>query len=203
MVIVAPRTTVSLFSVPPKKVAPSHYRLRHRRTSRAAARQCSQDNTFINVCIDSGMTIFQNGDFAPPDPNGAAGLNLLIAVTNKQIEGLRKDGTTVFGPTPLWTFFSTFNLQNAFDPKVLYDFQADRFIVIALDNDSKGVGSEDSETPITVSRIVIAVSKNGDPTSTGESDWYYHEINAFVDNRYATFLVSPSTTRSSTLPGTC
>jgi hypothetical protein len=131
------------------------------------------------------MTLFTQGDNTgggtiPADPHGAAGTVSLIAVTNTQIECIRKDGTAVFGPTPLATMFSGFTPVRLTDPKVVYDTHADRFIVVVLDL------SIVSGT-ITGSRIFVAVSKNGNPITSTSTDWFFLQINGTVGGLWADY----------------
>jgi hypothetical protein len=143
---------------------------------------CPASSNFANVCIDSGMSIFsQRPTTSVPDPNGAVGLSSLIAVTNFQIEGLRKDGTVLFGPTTFNEMFSILSPSFLFDPKIVYDVHQDRFVVVALDK------AVDSAGKVTASRICLAVSKNDDPRSASSSDWYLLAIGSLVDGNWADF----------------
>ena len=62
---------------------------------------------------------------------------------------------------------------NMTDPKVIYDQYSDRFVVMALE-------FMDGTTPlqtVDMSRILVAVSDDGDPNGT----WYYQSINSMVN----------------------
>ena len=166
------------------------YQLRHRRTdstSEAHVRACSPDSTFIDTCIDLGLTIFSAGGNIPPDPNGVAGLTSLIAVTNTQIEGLRKDGTTIFGPIQLADMFSIDRCQHLFDPKIVYNAEDEWFVVFMIedDSDSQGFGDSANGKEITMPRMHVAASN--DPVSTRESDWYFLSMDSFVDNMWCDY----------------
>jgi len=105
--------------------------------------------------------------FIPPDPMGASGPFHVVDVGNVMIQWSDKVGAvptlqslkTFFGPLgpPLntWTF----------DPKVIYDQYAERFVVITL---------ERKTTAPTGSYILVAVSKTSDPNL----GWWYLAINS-------------------------
>jgi hypothetical protein len=135
----------------------------------AVVTTCPAGTRFVNLCIDSGLSIFSQPGIVPPDPNGAAGLLSLIAVTNVQIECLRKNGTIVFGPTFLSTMFAATSPGRLFDPKIIYDVHRNRFVLVVLES---GVGR---------SRILVAVSKDGNPLSTTAKHWHFLQINSLVN----------------------
>ena len=94
------------------------------------------------------------GGSVPPDPEMAAGPNHLIAVVNVAFEIYDKTGTTLAGPTTFSSFFASLGgacLSNPFDPNVVYDEEADRW-VIAADGDG--------------TTYCIAVSQTADPTGS-------------------------------------
>lgn len=112
--------------------------------------------------------------FIPPDPIGAAGPNHVVNVDNAAIQWFDKVGTlqstmslqgffSPLGP-PLGTF--------CFDPKVLYDQYAGRFVVIALERWNTGAGD-----PANDSYINVAVSKTSDPNA----GWWYLAIHSKVN----------------------
>ena len=96
----------------------------------------------------------------------AAGLEHLVAVTNATFEVYNKGGVSLLGPTLLYDFFVSLGEVNCssdtFNPNVLYDEQADRFIVGV---DVSGV------------RYCVAVSQTGDPTGS----WYVYVFDTYVD----------------------
>jgi hypothetical protein len=104
----------------------------------------------------------------PPDPHGAAGPNGILQVINVRLAYWDKQGTPIWGPTSLDTFFgSTGNNSFSFDPKARFDPQSGRFYVLLLDQE------EGSET----SYFELAVSKTSNPRSSTSSDWYFYRIN--------------------------
>lgn len=116
----------------------------------------------------------------PPDPIGAAGPNHLVSVTNASIEYFTKTGTKQFtkglglhGGSTANSFFAALSpLKNSFDPKVIYDQHAGRFVVVALER-TDTFQSEPSNT----SRIFVAVSDDSDPNGT----WRVHAINGKIN----------------------
>ena len=63
----------------------------------------------------------------------AAGSSHVIAVVNAALEIYDKDGALLVGPTTFTTFFSALGggpcVSFPFDPNVLYDEEADRYII--------------------------------------------------------------------------
>ncbi len=112
----------------------------------------------------------------PPDPHGAAGPNHLVTVVNTTLEWYDKTGASKTSirlgknaSTVSGSFFSTQNPANGlFDPKVIYDQQAGRFLVVALEK----VGPSTN-----TSRILLAVSQTSDPNGT----WYFTAINSKIN----------------------
>ncbi|MCK5438708.1 MAG: hypothetical protein KAI97_02130, partial [Gemmatimonadetes bacterium] len=108
-----------------------------------------------------------NTYFIPPDPIGAAGPNHVVNVCNVSIQWYDKVGTlqnnqglnAFFAPLgpPLGTF--------TFDPKVIYDQYAERFVVVSL---------ERTTSPGNGSYILVAVSRTSDPNA----GWFFHAINS-------------------------
>ena len=109
----------------------------------------SVDTSFDS--IDVSECCF-SGTLNPPDPEIAVGLDHVVAVVNSSLEIYDKSGTSLFGPTDFETFFSVLGLGCTifpFDPNVLYDESADRYIIAA-----DGNGTE----------YCVAVSQTGDAT---------------------------------------
>ena len=104
----------------------------------------------------------------PPDPSGAAGAERLVAVVNVMIEVRTKAGVLTFRDG-FKDFFAGLGTSQAgsriFDPKVIYDEHANRFVVIALQSDF-----------ISSSRFLLAVSKSEFPDSI--SGWYMFSIDS-------------------------
>lgn len=93
----------------------------------------------------------------PPDTMGAVGNSHVLTALNTQFRIQNRSGFTLttVAHDAFW------GVTGAFDPKVLYDRDADRWIVVALDD---AWSSESS--------VLIAVSDTADPTGT----WEIHQL---------------------------
>ncbi|MDH4038689.1 MAG: T9SS type A sorting domain-containing protein [Candidatus Krumholzibacteria bacterium] len=124
--------------------------------------------------------------FIPPDPHCAAGPTQVINIGNCLIEWRRK---AAMSDTPdflddLKGFFSALpapapnpgpgtTLGTAtFDPKVIYDQYAQRFVVITLERWDTASGN-----PSNQSRILVAVSKDSNP----DNGFWFHAIDSKVN----------------------
>jgi len=98
----------------------------------------------------------QTSPYYPPDCNGAAGPNHFMQTINMVYAIYTKDGTKVAGPTNLNLLFGNVPgaNYNDGDPVVLYDDQADRFIMTEI----VWEGSPNY--------LLLAVSTTSDPTGT-------------------------------------
>jgi hypothetical protein len=108
--------------------------------------------------------------WTPPDPDIAVGRNHVIVTVNSSLAFFRKsDGVKTFQQT-FGTFFTGMGAGSfLFDPKCFYDRASGRFVVSVL---------EQSGSPQT-SKVLIAVSDDGDPTGT----WYRYRLESiFVVN---------------------
>lgn len=94
----------------------------------------------------------------PPDPDLAVGPNHIINVVNSDIAFFTKAGAKVFQQSFQNFFRSVSPEAFDFDPKVIYDQQAGKFIVLQL-------GLNDASTNGT-SSLLIGVSDTPDPTRT-------------------------------------
>ncbi len=118
----------------------------------------------------------ENGGFyfIPPDPHAAAGPDRVIGVVNTMIEARTKTGTLIFRDA-LADFFSSLTpATRTFDPKVIYDQYAGRFVVVTLEQVATGTNPD----PGNVSKIFLAVSKTSSPGTATTADWYYTSIDA-------------------------
>jgi hypothetical protein len=113
----------------------------------------------------------------PPDPIGAAGPHHIVSVVNSSIAWHTKDGTLErqiplgrSGGTIAGSFFETLDPQTpGFDPKIIYDDHAGRFVVVTLEKEDHGAND-----PANTSRILLAVSDDSDPNGT----WHFQAIDA-------------------------
>jgi len=120
----------------------------------------------INGCCGGGGSV-------PPDPEVAVGPNHIIVVVNVAIAVYNKSGTLLAGPTTLASFFSgtTGCNTSVFDPNVLYDESADRFIV--------GVDGNGST-------YCVAATTGADPTGSWNRYGFATNFsNAFFDYPHA------------------
>jgi len=99
-----------------------------------------------------------NGGNPPPDPVGAVGPNHYVVMANVRFAVYSKTGTLLAGPANINTLWSGFGgpcqNENRGDPIVLYDRQADRWLVTQL----TAAGPEFFNC--------VALSQTADPTGT-------------------------------------
>ncbi len=103
----------------------------------------------------------------PPDPIGAAGPSHVVNIVNCSIEWYTKAGIQQNSQSNRSFFTSLGPTTDTFDPKVIYDQYAGRFVVVDL---------ERTPSPQT-STIFLAVSDDSDPNGT----WYYQSINSLIN----------------------
>ena len=126
--------------------------------------------------------LFNTGLFesTPANPSGAAGPNHIVNVGNSTIQWFEKGAANPQTHTSLVNFFQPLrpltHLLNpdariTFDPQVLYDQYADRFVVMATEMFDRD--------PVFASRVLLAVSDDSDPNG----NWYYTSINTQVNQR--------------------
>ena len=119
--------------------------------------------TFDSTDFDTNATN-AGSVFIPPDPHGAAGPNHVVNAANVSLRFHQKDGTLDFDDS-LANFFASLSPANAtFDPKVIYDQFAGRWLVLTLERTTAPEGS----------RILLAVSDDSDPNGS----WTMAAINA-------------------------
>jgi hypothetical protein len=129
-------------------------------------------------CNNFDTSIGYTGGFIyiPPDPWDACGPAHVINITNVIIEWRTKAG---IGPVPQYQnslkgFFAglagTLGTE-CFDPKVVYDQYAGRFVVVTLER------TTDAALNVTGSRILVAVSKTSDPNL----GWWRFAINGMLN----------------------
>jgi len=130
------------------------------------------DATNTPSVINSFNTITrQQTGFIPPDPNGAAGPNHLVDVVNANIEYYTKAGVQQNSQT-LTSFFGVPG-HFLFDPKILYDTGANRFLMVADELAGLSTGTQADD----VSRMYVAVSDDSDPNGT----WFKFSFNALIN----------------------
>ena len=144
------------FEVPESSVISMGEKLNETKTSREVSP--AADTTF-NALDDTGNSI-------PPDVNGAPGPDHIMVTLNTQVRIQDRVGVDL-GTISLGVFWSSLPGGNTFDPKVLYDFEEDRWILVTC------AGSEPGD-----SRIYLGVSANSDPTG----EWYLYSYVADSSN---------------------
>ena len=99
-----------------------------------------------------------NGTVIPPDTQGTVGPNHLMAVLNSNVTIETRTGI-VLSSIPIASFWSSLGgINEAFDPRVLFDRDANRWIISAGAN---------AASP--TAYILIGVSQTNDPTGAGIS----------------------------------
>lgn len=93
-------------------------------------------------------------NITPSDPTGAVGPNHFVGAWNTSFRIFDKDGEPLTATASLSTLFPGNNLG---DPIVLYDVEADRFIITEFDNNPNGFN--------------VAVCQGPDPVNDG---WYIY-----------------------------
>ena len=130
------------------------------------------NSNFAGPDFDTNATNTGGSVFIPPDPIAAAGPNHVVSVVNVSIEWHTKAGVEQNSQS-LASFFTSLSPVNfTFDPKVIYDQYEDRFVVVTLERQNTLNGD-----PVNSSRILVAVSDDGDPNGV----WYFHAINSLTN----------------------
>ncbi|KAG7348665.1 PKD domain containing protein [Nitzschia inconspicua] len=120
----------------------------------------------LKVKFLSDLDLPNSGRTIPSSSNGAAGPFSLIGVVNRAIQGQTRDGSTLFGPILFTDMFGERVSRPAF-PKIIYDVHQERFVLVMV-----------SHRASPLARIVMAVSKSNNPTSSTSADWWFHTIDA-------------------------
>jgi hypothetical protein len=124
---------------------------------------------------DSFAALPDNGRAIPPDTHGAVGPNHLMVTLNSEVRIQDRAGNTV-STVPLdgtGGFWDSLDSPNVFDPKVLYDPFANRWMFTAA-----------ADARLASSSVLIGVSQTTDPTGM----WNLYRIDADADDtRWADF----------------
>lgn len=130
--------------------------------------------SFEGIDLD-GNADLTDGVSIPPDPHGAAGPQHLVSVTNTAIEWYTEEGTLkesmrlgadLDGDVD-GSFFESLNpVDQVFDPKVVYDQIAGRFVVVTLERgDDFQVASITSAGTTATATITNHTFDDGDPVT--------------------------------------
>ena len=120
------------------------------------------DSSFSGSDYDNNVAVTGGGAFIPPDNHIAVGPDHIVTVTNVAIQIHTKAASParVLNQS-LRTFFTNAGVTPAnatFDPKVLYDNQSGRFVVMTMELVDQGAGSG-------TSRLLVAASQGSNPTT--------------------------------------
>ena len=108
-----------------------------------------------------------NNLFIPPDTEGAPGLDKLVVTVNGTVRIQQKSDGTVLSSVLLNTFFGAIpSVGTVFDPHVLYDPYAGRWIVVAVSD----------STP---AKVLLAVSQSSDPSGS----WNEYSVDSDPTNQ--------------------
>jgi len=116
--------------------------------------------------ISNFSALGDDGTSIPPDTHGAVGPNHLMVVLNTEVRIQDRNGANINTVT-LDTFWSGFFNSRTFDPKVLYDHMAGRWMVTAM-----------ADPAASTSSVLIGVSQTSDPTG----NWNIYRIDADAAN---------------------
>jgi FlgD Ig-like domain len=133
--------------------------------------------------IDTNAVLNAGSLYIPPDPHGAVGPDYVIVIGNCIIEWRPKVGITSTAEyqSSLKNFFSALPgsppgpaagstlSTRTFDPKVIYDQYAGRFVVVVLERWMTVLGNASDQ-----SRILLAISKTSNPND----GWWLHAIDS-------------------------
>ncbi len=110
-----------------------------------------------------------NNNSIPPDVNGAAGPNHLMITLNTDVRIMDRDGNPIYtvGTGNFW--YPMPGSGDTFDPKIIYDPYADRWIFLMP-----------SSSDVGLSRLMVAVSENSDPTG----NWYRYVFDTDPNNNH-------------------
>ncbi len=103
---------------------------------------------------DSFLALEDDNNVIPPDTHGAVGPNHLMVVLNTQVRIQDRTGTPL-STVSLDSFWASLSNPDVFDPKVLYDPFADRWMFTAM-----------ADPRLATSSVLIGVSQTSDPTGT-------------------------------------
>ncbi|MCK5783837.1 MAG: hypothetical protein KAH06_05280, partial [Desulfobacterales bacterium] len=110
-----------------------------------------------------------SGNSIPPDVNGAAGPDHLMITLNTGFRIMDKEGNTIADISTGGFWFGMPGAGDVFDPKIMYDPYADRWILV-----------EPSSSNVANSRLYVAVSENSDPTG----NWFMYAFESDPEKQF-------------------
>ncbi len=108
------------------------------------------------------LALPDNNSTIPPDTQGTVGPNHLMVTLNSRVRIQSKTGSTV-STVSLYSFWSSMGVSETFDPRIVYDPFANRWIF-----------SSGADPGMSSSAILIRVSQTSDPTGK----WNLYKIKA-------------------------
>ena len=128
----------------------------------------SSSSNFNSISFNDNALETGGYVFIPPDSHAAAGPDHVVNVVNAAVAFHTKDGSQIFRDSLKdFFYFGASDPRNpetfTFDPKVIFDQYAQRFLITTLEHTETANGDA-ADT----SRIFLAVSDDDDPTGT----WY-------------------------------
>jgi len=110
----------------------------------------------------SFLALGDNNTTIPPDTQGTVGPNHLMVTLNSQVRIQTKNGA-ILSTVSMSTFWASMNVGEAFDPRIVYDPYANRWIF-----------SAGADPQIASASILVGVSQTWDPTGK----WNLYKIKA-------------------------
>ncbi|MBI3850123.1 MAG: Ig-like domain-containing protein [Verrucomicrobia bacterium] len=110
--------------------------------------------------------LLDNNRVIPPDTQGAVGPNHVMTTLNSQVRIQNRQGG-VLSTVTLDFFWRSLGHAEAFDPKLVYDQQANRWVFVALSDPFSGTSS-----------LMLGVSQTSDPTG----NWNLFDVDADTAN---------------------
>lgn len=137
--------------------------------------------------VRSFLAEIDNGTVWPPDTHGAIGPNHAVTLLNSGFAVRNKSGGFVLSQIPLAWFWLPvggspgFPGYLPFDPRILYDQYAQRWVAVSSGNPNNQDGSG-------ASWLLVAVSETTDPTGF----WNYYAFEVFNPFHFGDWLDDPS-----------
>jgi hypothetical protein len=131
--------------------------------------------------FEPGLSISQGfGSFIPSDSNIAVGPSQIISTTNVSLAINNKSSPfiQIVGPTNIYTFWGANVVPNVgafgsgdniFDPWIVYDQFASKFVFTTVRNDSRAANPVNYKA-----YVLMAISKTSTPTTLTSIDWDYY-----------------------------
>lgn len=117
--------------------------------------------------INNFNALNDDARYIPPDVNGAVGPNHLMTTLNSQVRIQTREGV-VISTVDLSAFWSAVGgLGQVYDPKILYDHQANRWMIVTSANPQ-----------LNTSCTLLGVSQTSDPTGT----WNLYKVDVDPTN---------------------